>query len=738
MKRILLVTLAFVLLSSLPADAAQTPEEILSSMTTQEKICQLLVPAYRKINGGTTDDVTVLNDEVAQLISTYPFAGIILYGENLTANDTGTLLIHQLQQANVSQDTRPQLFIMVDQEGGLVARLARSTAGISPMALAATGNPTHTQEIAQMMGTEIQALGINVNLAPLADVLTNPRLESLVVRTFGDSPDVVAAHAQAYLSGLRQAGVLNCLKHFPGMGSASENTDDTNQPVIVDKTRAQMDACELLPFKRSLEAGLVDMMMVTHTSYPSLETRTFQAADNQTYTLPASLSPAVVTGLLREELGFDGLVVADAILGTLITHHFSAVQVLQLALEAGVDILPYSLELNQPSSVEAFKTALETFGAQVSADTNLQTKLDAAVTRILTFKQKHGLLTPYTLTDVQAQTQAQTALQTVSTQEHHDIQWPVALEAITLVDHLDNALPLSPDEKVAVLHYYNSQTRSVNYGLAQLVTAGQLTQEQAAAVKVMNVHDENLLTTLEEVETVVILSSVYYESELSPDSPVPYSDEIKVVLPLLETLRARGAKIIIASCHLPYDLGLYYGEADALLAGYLANGMSTAIETADNQPKFGALVPAIIYKLYDQQADFCGRLPVAIPDVIDGLYQLDQTLLPTGWGLRLASASDPGEPSDDQQPPSDNPPVDNPGNNQPPSDEQPTDDQPSPDDPPSEQPPTDNDQFDDHSPSVPTNPPVTGVGSSSGGCGIFGGAWCWLLLAVALRRSQKR
>ncbi len=608
-------------------------EQILASMSTSDKICQLLIPAYRKT---ASNDATVLSSDAAALISQYPFGGFIVYGENLVDNDAGVRFIHDVQRANISADTgRPQLLVMTDQEGGLVYRLTHGTSGISPMAMGAARDSTATQTIAKILGTEVSALGINCNLAPVLDVVTNPR-GYIGLRGFGIDPQLVADQASSYLRGLREAGVLGAVKHFPGTGSAQENTDGANLPVVISKTLEELESCDLIPFRQVIKQGLVDIVMVCNDSFSSIETRQFTGSDGQQYALPASVSPAIINDLLRCGLGFDGLVLTDALLGTVMAAQFSAVQVLELALQAGADMMPYALDLNSVASVAAFQQALETFTARVDADQQLQGLLDTAVRRILTFKSRHELLTPYARSDSWAASQAQTVLQNVSNQAHHDLQWPVALSAVTLVENRNQALPLSGDERVAILYYYASQEASVQLALDRLVADGQLTSSQAADVLNLDVHDENLSELLTGVDTVVILSSVYYESELSPDSPSPYSDEISIVLPLLSELAGRGVKIIHASCHLPYDIGLYLGRVDAILACYLANGISLPITTPDNQPRYGVMVPALVYKLFDQRGDFSARLPVDIYTINGGQYQLDDVLLSRGWGLTLA------------------------------------------------------------------------------------------------------
>lgn len=641
----LFVCCLMVLTSS--ALAQNSVDDVLTRLSTKDKISQLVIPSYRKTSGANSNSVTTLSDQAIALLNEYSFSGVILYGENIADNDTATKLIHQMQRANrANSDIRPQLLIMADQEGGSVARLAHGTSGISAMALGAANQPTYTQQIAKLIGDEVSTLGINCNLAPVLDVSTDPRNTIVDVRAFSDFPDWVSTHAEAYLAGLSEASIIGCLKHFPGIGNASKDISEDDLPMIVDKTRAELDRCELIPFKHIIQKKLADLVMVGYARYPQLETRTFPTAADQTCVLPAPLSPAIVHDLLRRDLGFNGLVIADESLSTSMTRHLQPQQILQLALEAGTDLIPCLIDLNRPDSVTSWQTAVEAFAAQVEADVHLAALLDAAVKRILTFKQRHGLLEPYSRSDAWAIGQAQTVLQQVSNQANHDVQWSVADQAVTLIANQDQTLPLDPDTSVAILYYYASQVHAIEYGLTQLVTHKQLTAEQAATVKIIDVHKENLLELIKEAKVVVILSTIYFEMEFDPTSPSPYSDEIKVVLPLLASLRERKVKVVVASCHLPYDIGFYYGQVDAIIAGYLGFAMSTPVTTPYNQPRYGAMLPVQIYKLFDRQGDFHGHLPVNIPDVVDGHYQLNSVKLTRGWGLSLRQEENPADDSD--------------------------------------------------------------------------------------------
>ena len=256
----------------------------------------------------------------------------------------------------------------VDEEGGRVARIARNPAfGVSNVgsmeSLAASGDPGRVRDAAAKIGAYLADYGFTMDLAPVADMNTNPRNVVIGDRSFGSDPDTVTDMVAAYVEGLHSKGVSSVLKHFPGHG---DTEDDSHWgTVTVKKTWQELLSAELIPFMRNLDK--TDAVMVAHITLPNI------TGDG----LPATLSKELIHGRLRQELGYDGLVITDSLSMGAITDHYGAAQAAVLAFEAGNDVL-----LLPENYVEAFNGLLSAVeNGEISEE-----RLDESVLRILRLK----------------------------------------------------------------------------------------------------------------------------------------------------------------------------------------------------------------------------------------------------------------------------------------------------------------------------------------------------------------
>jgi beta-N-acetylhexosaminidase len=221
--------------------------------------------------------------------------------------------------------SRPELLISIDEEGGDVTRLEAAAGSSYPgnLALGAVDDPELTESVARSIGQDLCSVGINLDLAPVADVNTNPANPIVGVRSFGSDPELVARHVAAFVRGLQRAGVAACAKHFPGHGDTQE--DSHLELPTVERDMAAMDGM-LLPFRAAIEAG-ARAVMTAHIVVAGLDDA------------PSTISRAVLTDLLRGELGFEGLVVTDALEMRAISGAVGVGEGAVLALEAGADAL---------------------------------------------------------------------------------------------------------------------------------------------------------------------------------------------------------------------------------------------------------------------------------------------------------------------------------------------------------------------------------------------------------------
>lgn len=339
----------------------------LNSMSLEEKVGQLFVVAPEQFLSKYST-VTSVTDAIREGLKKYPVGGIILFGENIKSPEQLTALNRDLQGTSSTP-----LFIAVDEEGGRVARLAKNDAFDLPTyqsaaAVGATGDPENARNMGRTIGSYLAKYGFNLDFAPVADVNTNPNNTVIGTRAFSSDPSVAGKMAAAFADGLRENGIISTFKHFPGHGDTAE--DSHSGLAYNNKDRQSLEKCEWLPF---MEAKSTDMVMVGHIALP-------QVTGNQT---PATMSYEIVTEILKEDLGFSGLVVTDSLQMGAITDSYSSGEAALLALKAGCDIL--LMPNNLPAAFEAVVAAVEdgTLSAQW---------LDATVLRILQFKQAHGIL----------------------------------------------------------------------------------------------------------------------------------------------------------------------------------------------------------------------------------------------------------------------------------------------------------------------------------------------------------
>ncbi|WP_097870158.1 glycoside hydrolase family 3 protein [Streptomyces sp. rh34] len=352
---------------------------IIAGMSLEEKVGQLFV--MRVYGHSATDpdqaDIDANLKEIgvrtaAELISTYHVGGIIYFTWAHNTRDPHQIadLSNGLQRAALAGRSRLPLLVSTDQEHGIVCRVGEpATLLPGAMALGAGGSRSDTRRAAWIAGAELAALGINQNYAPDADVNVNPANPVIGVRSFGSDPDAVAALVAEQVKGYQGAGIASTAKHFPGHGDTS--TDSHTGLPVINHTRAQWEELDAPPFRAAIRAR-IDSIMTAHIVVPALD----PSED------PATLSRPILTGILREELGYDGVVVTDSLGMEGVRTKYGDDRVPVLALLAGVDQL-----LNPPNLSVAWNAVLEAVrGGEVS-----EARVDESILRILRLKSRLGL-----------------------------------------------------------------------------------------------------------------------------------------------------------------------------------------------------------------------------------------------------------------------------------------------------------------------------------------------------------
>ena len=353
---------------ALPDDGSLArAQAVLDTMTQEEKLWQLFFVTPEALTGVET--ATRAGDTTKAALEAMPVGGIVYFAKNLeNAEQTRQML------ENTQSCVRIPLFLGVDEEGGSVARVSSNPdMGVSPIAsmaeFGAQGDAAALYSAVSGLAAGIKALGFNLDFAPVADVASG---KSAVIgeRSFGSDAALCASMSSIASGALADNGVVSCLKHFPGYGSAS--ADDHNGPAEVTKTLEQLEQCDFLPFISGIEKG-VPFIMVSHLSVPAV------TGDDT----PCDLSYAAVTETLRNKLGYSNVIITDAQNMASITGRYGAGEAAVAALKAGVDMIL------MPDDLQAAYDAVQ---AAVESGALTAQRIDESVLRILRIKAQYGLL----------------------------------------------------------------------------------------------------------------------------------------------------------------------------------------------------------------------------------------------------------------------------------------------------------------------------------------------------------
>lgn len=341
-------------------------QEIIDSLTLEEKVCQLFMITPEALTGVGT--ATQAGDATRNAFDTYPVGGVIYFAKNLIDPDQTRQMLANTQRYATERMGFP-VFLSVDEEGGQVARVAGNPSfGVADPGnmsdVGSRGDSQEAYEVGSRIGAYLKDLGFNMDAAPDTDVLTNPENEVVRYRSFGSDPQLVARMAQEELKGLNDQGIIGLYKHFPGHGGTT--ADSHEGYAYVSETLDELKNGALVPFQSGIDSG-IRVIMVSHISCPNV------TGDNT----PATLSRMLVTDILRNEMGFDGMVITDALDMGAITEQYSSDQAAVAALNAGADMLLMP---------EDFQTAYQGVINAVNSGTLSEERIDESVRRILKIK----------------------------------------------------------------------------------------------------------------------------------------------------------------------------------------------------------------------------------------------------------------------------------------------------------------------------------------------------------------
>ena len=566
-----------------PSDTGTSGEDwvetTLASMTLEEKVGQLFMTHAYGTTADTQNPADVAAnqemygvDNAQQLIDKYQPGGIIYFAwTNSVQNpDQITRLSNGIQDAALAQPSGVPSLVGIDQEGGIVARIGPPATQLpGNMALGAGRSAADAQTAAAVNGDELAAMGINWNFAPVADVNANPANPVIGVRSFSENPGLAATLTAAQTRGYTSTGIAGAAKHFPGHGDTA--TDSHTGLPVVDHTRAEWEQMDRPPFQAAIDAG-VPAIMTAHISIPSLD----PSGD------PATLSEPIMTGILREEMGYDGVVITDALdmAGASATYGNDRVPV--LALKAGVDML-----LMPPEFDVAYNAVLDA----VESGELTEERIDTSVRRILTLKQDLGIVEdPYV---DPAQVPAH-----VGTPDHLATLQGITDRTTTLVRNQGQALPLTPGaaQDVLVTGWGVTTTQTVASKMAE---RGATTTVRETGLNPSKATAREVAAQAEGQDLVVVLTN---RAGLATQQ-----GQVGLVRRLVET----GTPVVAVGVRDAYDVNQF-------------PQVKTYLATYSYTP---AALDSLVRVLYGQ-LNPTGKLPVTIPKASS-----EQVLFPYGHGL---------------------------------------------------------------------------------------------------------
>lgn len=603
-------------------------DAILSGMTLEEKVGQMMIVSFRvwkevpaeEAEGAEEPEavnITGLNDEIRACLHDYHFGGTLLFLENCQEAEQTLRLTSAIQAENQAGGGLP-LLVAADQEGGgSVVRLGFGTAGVGNMALTATGDADNARAMAAIYGEELGLVGINTNFSPVMDTNNNPNNPVIGVRSFSDLPEAVAGFGIAYMEGLHSQGTIATLKHFPGHGDT--DTDSHTGLPLIDRSYDELKAFELAPFQAAIDAG-ADMVMTAHIQYPQIEPQTYASVSTgEEIHLPATMSKAILTDILRGDMGFEGVVVSDALDMAAIRDHFTDEDMLRLTINAGVDMLILPI-ITDTDLFQRNKDMVDAAVKLVERGEIDEARVDEAVRRILTLKQKYGLLekSDFTVTDAQVEA----AVNGCGSDAHRRLAWDLAEKANTLVKNENGAFPIQMNEGESALILFADSC-------ASRVGAGDLAKQRLGdlgkAITVMKNDAENggeCVEAAAQADHVVLVYRMYNAACLDPGTDDGFSSAI--FDQIIEARHAAGKRVILVSCQLPYDAARF-PDADAVLLTYGASVMREVPPEFGEGSAYAPNLPAALCACFGVGAAN-GRLPVNLP-ALDEDYAITDAVL---------------------------------------------------------------------------------------------------------------
>jgi len=579
--------------------------------------------------------MTQLPAALANLIKQTDLGGVVVFSENLESYQQILQLTSDLQHAASQSKAKHPLLIGIDQEGGRVVRLplAISTGFSGNMAIGATypqKGRYYATQVGHVLGQELKALGINLNFAPDVDVNNNPDNPVINVRSFGQDPQQVAEQGIAMLEAMQAEKVIATLKHFPGHGNT--NMDSHTGLPLIDYDFETSQATDLIPFKKAIELSQPGMIMTAHIQYPGLDDSQLASSTGEMLIKPATMSEKILRKLLRDDLGFKGVVITDALNMASISRNFNAVFATSQSLLAGADIALMPYKVRMPSDVEGFKYFVRQVAATIQASPQGVPSHKQSLVRINQLSEQFLLAE---IKEESIEQRVKKAKKVLASAAHRDLQKQLAMDSITEIKNLkQQALLPQLGKRIHFIFQDQDQQLLVSSILSDLLASNQTLTVSSSLLG--DIQKAQLEDFIDASDSLVVFYSAKRESAVVQgevdDQTLSYqhakqqeADRLNSIVKALKLAKQKAKTRVILGMQSPYELSDLNQYSDIILLAYDAAIYSemTAPETLvigqEIPTKPSGVTYEAIIKVLLGRMDARGQLPVTLP--LDELSQ---------------------------------------------------------------------------------------------------------------------
>lgn len=537
-------------------------EKLVAEMSMEEKIGQIVMMDFRYWQEDGQDQkhpVTELNPAIAQIISKYHLGSVILFRENLIDTPQTVKLINDLQSAR----SNLPLMISTDQEGGYVTRLRVGTEMPGNMALGATRSQKLAELAGDLHGKELSALGFNFNFGPVVDVNNNQNNPVIGVRSYSNSPEWVSDLAKSYIRGIHHYGIMTSLKHFPGHGNVLSDTHFALPVIKIDKS--SWETIELPPFVNAMP--YTDAVMTAHVVLPALDDTTLINKKGEAVGTPATLSYPILTNTLRNQLGFKGLIVTDAMEMGAISSNFDTEWAVAEAIKAGNDIILMPIAVSNLLEVAQLDSLYSNIKTRAEKDPQLMQRINDSVTRIIKTKLEKQISADHK--------SVQAAEAIVASAEHKAMENSVSAKATTVIEN-DGVLPWKLKDHNKFFIYSDEQPRNalITKHLNAIAEETHVDMTLASRVAKLGQGDVDNQTIDNDIDGSDLIILATYNLKENPDNAQKIIDRAKL----------KNIPLVVISTRNPYDIA-YLHDVKANIAIYgitgfdVTNNVRNALET---------------------------------------------------------------------------------------------------------------------------------------------------------------